>query len=170
MCVCHPCRQLNFWPHPPGFVVDAPLNARKPVTERKRLRTCSTSCPDLSNPEAGVFSKHLPHDSDKAAVKLSEVKSAVFHRSVSSGAFAGDGGSAKGRQGLDYMSLFARAGSMEGMTRGYSDSGLASLYEDDEGDDESQSRAKKYVLFIFAEHRGVSFFQRSQCYVTSACM
>ncbi len=31
--------------------------AKKPPASHKRLRTCSTSCPDLSNPEAGVFTK-----------------------------------------------------------------------------------------------------------------
>lgn len=100
--------------------------SKKPPASHKRLRTCSTSCPDLSNPEAGVFTKLYPSDG---------VPSAAFyiHRSVSSQTF---GGSDTPLSDLSDARGIPRSMSMTGEA-------LGSLDEDEDGDTESQLRAKK---------------------------
>jgi hypothetical protein len=96
----------------------------KAGNNNKRLRTCSTSCPDLSNPAAVVFSKLYPASDDVNPA-------ALMHRSVSSQAF--------GAAPLDF--------DVRGLPRSLSGDGFAlgSLYEDEDGDTDAQLRAKKYV-------------------------
>ena len=131
---------------------------RKPVpTDRKRLRTCSVSCPDLTNPMGNVlYSKVLP-PSEVGATALAGGRSGrgpasavpgvsgALHRSVSSDAFTFGSVSA---YGVGYTDASVGPGGVSGsrssLTRaGFSDSKLTSLYEEDAGQDES--RAKKYV-------------------------
>jgi hypothetical protein len=113
---------------------DGAAPGRKAAVDRKRLRTCSTSCPDLSNPEAGVFSKYLPASSAAASAILSNFPAAI-HRSVSS-SMVESGGLAGGNAGM-----YSRTMSFPYVS---SSEALGSLYEDEEGDDEAQLRAKKY--------------------------